>query len=66
MPGDVIWCEKSDGTCGHIIIYIGDYGGEYGVYAHASRSSRVGTIGPAYGFNDGRTVYRYVGDKLNN
>ena len=63
QPGDVLT------NSGHIFIYVGSYGGEYGTLAHAARDTRVGTITPNYysGLSNGSgtfRIHRYVGDKL--
>lgn len=52
-PGDVLQGP------GHRIIYVGEYGGEYGTFAHASAGTRSGEIGSFY--TQSFHIFRYKG-----
>ena len=68
-PGDVLWNKN------HIMIYVGsEYGGEFGIVAHASVGCAGGCQLPGEGGRVGQisghdsltsyTAFRYIGDKL--
>ncbi|MDO4746948.1 MAG: hypothetical protein Q4A70_01205 [Candidatus Saccharibacteria bacterium] len=68
QPGDIFTSP------GHAAVYIGSYGGDFGIMAHASAHEWVGRINGGTGYtesgkiNDGTGrpfgIYRYVGSKL--
>jgi hypothetical protein len=54
-PGDVLF------SAGHVIIYVGDYGGSYGTIASASLDERVGQVTGFYNENFASEAWRYKG-----
>ena len=54
-PGDVLF------DAGHVIIYVGEYGGSYGTIASASLGQRVGQVTGFYNENFATEAWRYKG-----
>ena len=54
-PGDVLF------SSGHVIIYVGEYGGSYGTIASASLGERVGQVTGFYNENFASQAWRYKG-----
>jgi hypothetical protein len=72
MPGDVFTYPRANGRAGHVMMYIGEYGGRFGNMAGASLDNNVAMVGKIYfthadngsGAGTKFTISRYKGSAM--